>query len=128
MKSCYFAFKLLALILVSVVAGQTSVHAQITRETARGGNQVASLQDILVNKLRATREDQQVFIAAVVQEANQGNVEKGFVLAVMRYAIDKNPRYPFPYFERAVRFEATKRRITLPAVEIILSTRDPRRR
>lgn len=128
MNQLAFSIKLLAALLLMAFLGQSEAAGQIVRDTPKGGNQVASLPEILVNKLKATRVDQQAFIVAVSQQTEAGNFEKGFVLAAMRYAIEKNPRFPFPYFERVVRFEGNKRRITLPNVEIILSTRDPRRR
>lgn len=94
--------------------------------TQVGGNQVATLKEILVNNLRATLPEQQQFLDAVVTKTNEGKLEKGLVFAVMRYSQRKNERFPFPFFERAMRHQATKRGVTLPSVAVIVTSKSKR--
>jgi hypothetical protein len=41
---------------------------------------------------------------------------------VESYAVRRNRYFPFPFFERAMQFEAAKRKIALPAVERFATT------
>lgn len=88
-----------------------------------GGTRVPTLQEVLVNNLRATLPEQQQFLNFVVQKSNDGKLDKGLVLALMRYSQRRNQQFPFPYFERAMRQQAAKRGVTLPAVATIVSSR-----
>lgn len=99
-------------------------HAQIGSNRAQsGGTQVPTLDEMLVNNLRATLAEQQAFIRNVVQKTEQGQLEKGLVLAVMRYSQRRNERFPFPFFERAMRYQASKQGVALPSVATIVSSR-----
>ncbi len=119
----------MVVLLACAVTTENAAHAQITRPiTPRGGNQTASLYDILVSNLKATTPDQQTFLVRVVEETNNKRLDQGLALAVMRYAQHKHSAYPFPYFERAIRVEAAKRRVSLPAISVVVTTTTPRRR
>lgn len=91
--------------------------------TSAGGTQQPSLEEYLVSTLRATLPEQQAFIRRVVVEVEAGRIEEGFALAICRYAQRRNPSFPFPFYERAMRIEAQKRGINLPAVALIRSGR-----
>lgn len=84
---------------------------------------VATLEDQLVYRLRATRDDQRAYIHYVVQRVNENELERSLVIAIERYAIRRNRGYPFPFFERALRYEAAKRGIELPTIRHFATTR-----
>lgn len=126
---------LLPLLLASgmVLGTCSSASAQISPGSLNGnsgsvynafsqGEGVATLQAQLTNRLRATTIQQQGFIHRVTEYVNVDRLPIGLVLAVQRYAIRKNPVYPFPYFERAMRFEAKKRGVYLPPVALVATT------
>ena len=68
----------------------------------------ATLQDQLINRLRATREDQQAYINHVVEQVRLEKLQTSLVIAIERYAMRRNRHYPFPFFERALRYEASQ--------------------
>jgi len=45
------------------------------------------------------------------------------LIAIQRYAMRRNPQFPFPYFERAMRFEAEKVGIDLPPVQLLAGSK-----
>jgi hypothetical protein len=102
-----------------------SLHAQITppRKLSAEIDRFATLEEQLINRLRATRGDQQAYIKFVVDQVRKGKLEAGLVVAVERYALRRNPHYPFPFFERAIKFEASKRGVVLPPVRHFNTTR-----
>jgi hypothetical protein len=113
------------------VANAAPAHAQLTvpRITSATDSRTATLEEQLVNRLRATTEEKRAYIRLVVQLVEDGQFEQRYVVAIERYAIRKNAQFPFPYFERAMRFEAEKRGIELPPVQLLAaspSTYDPR--
>jgi len=106
-------------VLLTLFCCQTS-HAQIgTNQAQSGGTQVPTLNEILVNNLRATLTEQQAFIKKVVEKTEQGKLNSKLVIAVMRYSQRRNARFPFPFFERAMRYQASKQGVTLPAVAVL---------
>ena len=118
------AFFIACLMIAS--GGQVSTaQAQITDKTAvpATGNRVATLEEQLINQLRATTEDRKAYIRLVVQLVNSGQFEQRYLLAIERYAIRKNSQFPFPYFERAMRFEADKRGIELLPVQLLAGSK-----
>lgn len=111
-----------SLLAVFLTVGVTdSVRAQITAplEASTGGVQVATLEQQLISRLKATTEDRQAYIRLVVQKTETGELERARVLGIERYAIRRNPNFPFPYFERAMRHEASKLGIYLPPVQLL---------
>ena len=107
------------------VAFDSTAHAQITPRRVNTGasGRVATLEEQLVNRLRATTADQRVYIKAVATKVDEKKLDKRLVLAVERYAIRRNRYFPFPFFQRAMRFEAAKRSVILPSVQEVASTR-----
>ncbi|WP_164100742.1 hypothetical protein [Candidatus Laterigemmans baculatus] len=92
---------------------------------APGGVRLPTLRQTLTNNLRATAFEQQEFLRRVEVSVDHGQLDRRLVLALMRYSQRRNPGYPFPYFERALRFEAAKRGVHLPSVAVIASTALP---
>ena len=112
--------------LALITLGSASIgSAQITapRSLTAEGDRYANLQEQLVNRLRATRDDQQAYINYVIKQVRKGKLETKLVVAIERYAMRRNRDYPFPFFERAIRYEASKRGVELPPVEHFASTR-----
>lgn len=99
----------------------TTAQAQLSdpRANPYGTSNTPTLEEQLVNTLRATTEDRKAFIHLVVQYVDAGTLDRRMVVAIQRYAQRKNPSFPFPYFERAMRFEAEKLGITLPPVRLL---------
>lgn len=115
--------------VISVAAAAASCQAQITAPTTPvGGTRVATFQEVLVTNLRAVRSEQQEFLLCVDRVVTAGKLDPALAMAIMRYSQRRNPAYPFPYFERAMRYEAAKRGVYLPAVAVIASTAAPHRR
>jgi hypothetical protein len=107
------------------VAINSNVHAQITPRQVNTGasGRAATLEEQLVNRLRATTVDQRAYIKAVATKVDEKKLDERLVFAVERYAIRRNRYFPFPFFQRAMRYEAAKRRVTLPSVQEVASTR-----
>ena len=109
----------------SAIAATTTCHAQLTtrRITSATDDKVATLEELLINQLRATTEDRKAYIRMVIQLVDAGTFEKRHLIAIQRYALRRNPDFPFPYFERAMRFEAEKLGITLPPVQLLAGSK-----
>jgi len=118
------AFALLAQFFVT----QTAL-AQLTtpRKLSASVDPYASLQEQLVNRLRAFDEDKRRYVEMVVKKVREGKLDTRLIQAVHIYAIRRNPLFPFPFFERALRVEAGKRGVALPTVRQYASTRYSRR-
>ncbi len=103
-----------------------SASAQLTvrREFQAGGQQVATLEEQLINRLRATTAQQKGFLRRVAVLVREKQLEQRLVVAVYRYSLKRHPYFPFPFFERAMRVEARKRGVDLPAVHLIAITPD----
>jgi len=92
-------------------------HAQIVAPAS--ATRVATLEDQLINRLKATTEDRQAYIRLVVAKTEAGIFDRGRILAFERYAMRKNPQLPFPYFERVMRVEAERVGEYLPPVRML---------
>lgn len=106
-----------------MLAGATQAQVTQSRTLSSSTVRTATLEEQLINELRATKDDQKAFIRYVVKKVNSRDLERRLVLAVERYAIRRNRFFPFPYFERAIRFEAAKRKVILPAVQTFATSK-----
>ncbi|TWU41550.1 hypothetical protein Q31b_29990 [Novipirellula aureliae] len=77
----------------------------------------ASLEDQLINRLHAVTEQQQAYIRFVVRQVKEGKLEIKLVVAMERYAIRRRPDFPLPFFERAMRLQAARVGVSLPAIQ-----------
>lgn len=114
-----------AVIAAALLAGHCpSAEAQITvrQPLSSVPDRVATLEEQLINRLRATTEQQQAFIRFVVDQVRKEKLERRLVLAVQRWALKRNRILPFNFFERALRFEAARRGVMLPAVRQFVTT------
>jgi hypothetical protein len=113
----------IAMVAMAAVAGSADAQVTEPRIISATPPPVATLEEILVNKLRATRNDQQAYIKFLIKQVDRKKLETQLVLAIAKKAIQRNRYYPFPYFERAMRFEANKRNVFLPPVQQFATTR-----
>jgi len=82
----------------------------------------ASLEDQLINRLRAVTEQQQAYIRYVVRQVKEGKLEMKLVVAMERYSIRRRPDFPLPFFERAMRLQAARAGVNLPAIQSFVAT------
>lgn len=114
---------LVALLLGLSIPSFTPLRAQITgpRVTTRP---LATLEEQLTNRLKATTDERRDYVRLIVRNVENGRLESKLVVAVERYAIRRNPQFPFPFFERALRYEAAKIGVNLPSVRQFASTKN----
>lgn len=120
---------LLFVALLAQLPLMSAANAQLTapRKLSTTVDPMATLQEQLVNRLRAFDPDQRRYIEMVVKKVREGELSTRLVQAVHIYAVRRNPHFPFPFFERALRVEAGKLGVALPTVRQYASTRDGRR-
>lgn len=111
---------------VALFAASASAQITPSRSLSGGTAPVATLDEQLINQLRATTDAQAEYIRMVVKLVDEKKLESRLVIAVERYAIRRNPRYPFPYFERALRYESAKRGVDLVPLRHYQSTAQAR--
>ncbi|RMF42165.1 MAG: hypothetical protein D6753_08200 [Planctomycetota bacterium] len=75
---------------------------------------VVSLEDQLTKGLRTFRADQQQWIKLVVVEVENQRLPRAMVNVVFKWARQRNPKVPFPYFQFAMRELAKRRGVILP--------------
>ena len=119
------SFTAIAGLTLTLLTLTTPLQAQIGGSTISSTNQnrVATLQKQLTNRLRATRTDQRAYINHIAKLVKQGRVERSLVVALERYALRRSPGYPFPFFERAMKYECGRRGVSLPPVKQFANTR-----
>lgn len=76
--------------------------------------QITPLKDQLEKGLRATTPAQRAFVTTVVNAVNNKTLPRAMVNLVFKWALERNKRIPFPYFEFALRALAKRRGIVLP--------------
>ena len=103
----------------------TSADAQVTvqRKLTATPDRTATLEEQLVNRLRATSDQQRAYIKFLVKQVNEEKLPASLVLAIQKKALQRNRYFPFPFFERAMQFEAAKRGVALPLVQHYATTR-----
>jgi outer membrane PBP1 activator LpoA protein len=84
----------LALTATPVVVGQITSPRVLSSSRSTS----ATLEEQLLNRLKATRDDQRAYIKHVVALTKTGKLEQKLVVAVERYALRRNSKYPFPFF------------------------------
>lgn len=111
------------LFLTAAVCLESAASAQITGPAPR--SRTATLKQQLTNRLRATTDERKQFVNEVVRRVDAGDLDIRLVVAIERYSIRRYAKFPFPFFERAMRFEAGKRGVVLPSVRTFVTTRTP---
>jgi hypothetical protein len=74
---------------------------------------ITSLHEQLTKGLRVVSPEQQQFVKVVVAHVDQGVLPRAMVNLVYKWALERNPKFPFPYFEYSLRTLAQRRGITL---------------
>lgn len=118
---------LLACTVMGCALSASSAYGQITapRTLSASVDPFATLEEQLINRLRATSLEQRSYLRFVVRQVQEGRLEAKLVVAIERYALRRKPSFPFPFFERALRFEAGRLGVTLPSVRQFATTRQP---
>ncbi|GAB5402995.1 MAG: hypothetical protein Aurels2KO_12260 [Aureliella sp.] len=78
------------------------------------GARTVDLEDQLRNGLRVARPEQVAFVKVVVVYTKNERLPQAMVNLVYRWALEKNSRIPFPYFQFAMRELAKRRGVILP--------------
>ncbi|KAA5547147.1 hypothetical protein FYK55_01670 [Roseiconus nitratireducens] len=123
MHSKFASVSILSLTLLAVLATESPVAAQITAPQILSAvpSQQASLDEFLINRLRATTAGQQSYVREVVKLVDEKKLERRLVLAMERYARRKSPYFPLPVFERAMRYQGAKQGVTVPMIKEIVA-------
>ena len=85
--------------IVSLVAGfltfgwPTAIHAQ---------SQTATLNETLRSVLRCRKEEEFEFVDLVTSKVEAGALKRELVLSMMKWAYEKRPEFPFPYFKEGL--------------------------
>jgi hypothetical protein len=75
---------------------------------------LVDLESQLVSGLRLTSAGQKQYIAAVMAQVQAARIPRSMVNVVFRWSLERNPRYPFPYFRIAMNTLASRRGVSLP--------------
>jgi hypothetical protein len=73
----------------------------------------ASLEDRLNSGLKCRRQDEFAFVGQVAQRVQTGQIPEPLVLQTMQWSVKKNPRFPFFYFQFAVKKQAAALGVSL---------------
>ncbi|MCM2371788.1 hypothetical protein [Aporhodopirellula aestuarii] len=116
-------------VLAGCLVVTCSASAQITtpRILSADMDSTARLEERLINRLHATTDAQAAYLRYVVKLVEEEKLETRLVVAIEQYALKRNSRYAFPFFERALRYEAAKRGIALKSIRHYQSTALPLR-
>lgn len=111
----------LAFALALLSAGSAFAQDQFVPEPlagdAQGGIIIADLEDQLTAGLKIRQAEEERFVAAVLMLVEEKRLPVSLVKSVFHWSRRKNPKVPFPYFERAMRLTAEK-----IGVEIVVPT------
>lgn len=75
---------------------------------------LSNLEDQLRFGLRCTQPAQIEYIRVIVSAVETGQIPRAMVNLVYRWALQRNPKVPLPYFQFAMRELARRRGVTLP--------------
>lgn len=79
----------------------------------RSTRNVTPLIDQLRVSLRVNKSSQLAFLQLVVQKVEAGELPQAMVNVVSKWAISRNEKYPFPYFQYAMQELAKRRGVSL---------------
>ncbi len=110
---------LILVIAVFFTANSTALAQGTGRKFAQSsqrqfGSRTVDLEDQLRNGLRVARPEQVAFVKVVVLQTENERLPQAMVNLVYRWAIEKNEKIPFPYFQFAMRELARRRGVMLP--------------
>ncbi|MEM7558870.1 MAG: hypothetical protein AAF394_07090 [Planctomycetota bacterium] len=103
--------RLLLKAMVAGFVGLIPLRGASAQQTER--NKV-KLEDQLISGLRAATPGQKDYLRQIVALVNAGTLPRQMVNLIYTWAIRRNPKVPFPYFQFALRVLAKRRGITVP--------------
>jgi hypothetical protein len=75
---------------------------------AKADEKNANLNETLRSVLKCRRQDEFAFVASVADKVDQGDLPKDMVLSMMKWAQERRPEFPFPYFKEGIKRRAAK--------------------
>ncbi|MEO1526020.1 MAG: hypothetical protein AAFX06_11330 [Planctomycetota bacterium] len=112
--SCVFA-------LTVLLGGECQAQITTPQILSAQTNKRATIEDYLINRLRATTDDQKAYVREILQLVDQRRLDLKLVLALQRRARAKRPHFPLPIFEQTIRFEGRKRGVAVPTLQEIVA-------
>ncbi|MEI6241061.1 MAG: hypothetical protein WCR51_11765 [Planctomycetia bacterium] len=95
------------LILAALLLGLTAPVAARASEPAKVGT-VLGLEDRLKTGLKARRPEENAFIEDVARLVRAGELPVKLVDSTYLWALQRQQKYPYPLFERALRIQASR--------------------
>jgi hypothetical protein len=90
-------------------AGLVSVAVfAVSNRQAGGDEKKADLNETLRSVLKCRRAEEFAFVESVANKVNQGDLPKDMVLSMMKWATERRPEFPFPYFKEGIKLRAAK--------------------
>jgi hypothetical protein len=109
--------RLLLVLIALLVLGSTIVPPATviggTAMTQTGQVNLHALNDMLVRGLKATREDEKLYIAEVVRLVGEKKLPVSYVYASFQYARKRRIDYPFAYFRYSIKTLAKRKNLDL---------------
>ncbi len=78
-----------------------------------GEQNVVSLEDQLLNGLRTVTPAQRQFVKKVSMYVRMGKLPRAMINLVYDWALQRNPKVPYPYFEFAMKVLSRRRGVLL---------------
>ena len=103
----------LALLPLRTLPAQQAGSTFNNAEALKSARNVTPLIDQLRVGLRANQTSQVDFLKVVVQKVESGELSQAMVNTVYKWAISRNDRYPFPYFQVGLKELAKRRGVSL---------------
>jgi hypothetical protein len=88
-------------------------HSFNNAEQLKSTRRATPLIDQLRMGLRCNTTSQVAFLETVVQKVDQGVFSQSMINVVYKWSISRNEKYPFPYFQVAMRDLAKRRGVAL---------------
>ena len=108
---------LLALAAVIVVCSPFLAGVSVARDnnvmTRTGKVNSNALREMLTKGLKATRDEEKLYIDFVVRMVALNQLPVSYVYASFSYARKRRPDYPFPYFQHSLRALGKRKNIDL---------------
>jgi hypothetical protein len=96
------------LLCAALASAQDEFGSNAIATDAQGGTIVADLEQQLMAGLKVRRDVEKAFVLKVVELVEQKVLPVSIVKSSFHWARRKNPKVPFPYFERSLRITADK--------------------
>ena len=68
----------------------------------------ANLNETLRSVLKCRRQEEFAFVESVAEKVEQGDLPRPMVLSMMKWAKERRPEFPFPYFKEGIKRQAAK--------------------